>query len=47
MITRIQELLRNNQTFEFLWTGCSDSRGSPNLITGTRLGDMFVAGRAS
>ena len=63
MITRIEELLRNNHTFveeqlaldagyfdkladgqhpEFLWIGCSDSRVSPNLITGTQPGDMFV-----
>ena len=27
---------------EFLWIGCSDSRVSPNLITGTQAGDMFV-----
>lgn len=63
MIHRIEELLRNNQTFvddhlrvdpryfenlaegqhpEFLWIGCSDSRVSPDRITGTQPGDMFV-----
>ena len=63
MISRIEELLRNNKAFvaeqlrldpgyfdklaegqhpEFLWIGCSDSRVSPNRLTGTREGDMFV-----
>lgn len=46
-----EQLARDPQTFarlaegqhpRFLWIGCSDSRVSPNLITGTAAGDMFV-----
>lgn len=34
--------LASGQHPQFLWIGCSDSRVSPNLITGTAAGDMFV-----
>lgn len=34
--------LAEGQHPQFLWIGCSDSRVSPNLITGTHSGDMFV-----
>lgn len=34
--------LAEGQHPQFLWIGCSDSRVSPNLITGTGAGDMFV-----
>jgi carbonic anhydrase len=34
--------LAEGQHPEFLWIGCSDSRVSPNLITGTGAGEMFV-----
>ncbi|MBX3605193.1 MAG: carbonic anhydrase [Piscinibacter sp.] len=34
--------LAEGQHPQFLWIGCSDSRVSPNLITGTASGDMFV-----
>lgn len=30
------------QTPHYLWIGCSDSRFSPNIITNTQLGDLFV-----
>jgi carbonic anhydrase len=36
------EKLAEGQHPQFLWIGCSDSRVSPNLITGTGAGDMFV-----
>lgn len=34
--------LAEGQHPEFLWIGCSDSRVTPNSITGTEPGDMFV-----
>ena len=34
--------LAEGQHPEFLWIGCSDSRVSPDAITGTQPGDMFV-----
>ena len=34
--------LSEGQHPEFLWIGCSDSRVSPDAITGTQPGDMFV-----
>ena len=34
--------LEKGQSPSILWIGCSDSRVSPNLITGTELGDIFV-----
>jgi carbonic anhydrase len=39
---RCFERLAMGQHPEFLWIGCSDSRVSPNLLTGTHPGDMFV-----
>jgi carbonic anhydrase len=39
---RYFEHLAEGQHPQFLWIGCSDSRVSPNLITGTGPGDMFV-----
>lgn len=34
--------LAQGQHPEFLWIGCSDSRVSPDTLTGTQPGDMFV-----
>lgn len=39
---RYFEQLAEGQHPDFLWIGCSDSRVSPNLITGTGPGEMFV-----
>ena len=36
------ERLSEGQRPSFLWIGCSDSRVSPDRITGTQPGDMFV-----
>ncbi|MCW5635623.1 MAG: carbonic anhydrase [Rubrivivax sp.] len=36
------EHLAEGQHPDFLWIGCSDSRVSPNLLTGTGPGEMFV-----
>lgn len=36
------ERLSMNQTPEFLFIGCSDSRADPDQITGLGLGDIFV-----
>jgi carbonic anhydrase len=34
--------LENQQSPEFLWIGCSDSRVPPNLVTKTQPGEMFI-----
>lgn len=34
--------LSQGQQPQYLWLGCADSRVSPNLITGTDAGDIFV-----
>jgi len=34
--------LRNTQTPEYLWIGCSDSRVPPDSITGTNPGEIFI-----
>jgi len=34
--------LRNTQTPEYLWIGCSDSRVPPDSITGTKPGEIFI-----
>ena len=39
---RYFEQLSEAQHPSFLWIGCSDSRVSPDRITGTQPGDMFV-----
>jgi carbonic anhydrase len=39
---RYFEHLAEGQQPEFLWIGCSDSRVSPNLLTGTGAGEVFV-----
>jgi carbonic anhydrase len=39
---RYFEQLSEGQHPGFLWIGCSDSRVSPDRITGTQPGDMFV-----
>lgn len=36
------EKLAQGQAPDFLWIGCSDSRVSPNEITQSRPGDMFI-----
>lgn len=43
--TKSQEFLEaisKGQSPSFLWIGCADSRVSPNIITGTDLGEVFV-----
>lgn len=34
--------LENQQSPEFLWIGCSDSRVPPNMVTKTQPGEMFI-----
>lgn len=34
--------LENQQSPEFLWIGCSDSRVPPNMVTKTNPGEMFI-----
>lgn len=34
--------LKNTQSPEYLWIGCSDSRVPPDSITGTRPGEIFI-----
>lgn len=36
------EALSKSQSPTVFWVGCADSRVSPNIVTGTDLGDMFV-----
>lgn len=36
------ESLSQSQAPTIFWIGCADSRVSPNIVTGTDLGDMFV-----
>ena len=43
---RYFEQLSEAQHPSFLWIGCSDSRVSPDRITGTQPGDMFEISQA-